>query len=118
MSLIVDTKNKIEPSWYTLESQKENDKPAEFKVLAVKGHVLDEILFGANFGNAAPLTAKGIRTALMHGIKGCQNVTDADGEEHKFTQQLLESLVWGDRQELAMAVVNKSKLTDEETKNS
>jgi len=118
MALIVDTKNKVEPSWYTLESQKEDDSAAEFKVLAVKGHVLDEILFGANFGNAAPLTAKGIRTALMHGIKGCRNVIDVNGDEHKFEQKLLESLVWGDRQELAMAVVNKSKLTDDETKNS
>lgn len=118
MALIVDTKNKIEPHWYTLESQADDDKPAEFKVHAVKGHVLDEILHGANFASAVPLTAKGVRTALLHGIKGCRNVLDSMGDDHKFTPQLLESLVWGDRQELAMEVVNKSKLTDEETKNS
>ena len=118
MALLIDTKNKVEPHWYTLDSQKDEDDPAEFEVHAVKGHVLDEILFSANFASGVPLTAKGVRTALLHGIKGCKNVFDSAGEEHKFSPKLLESLVWGDRQELAMEVVNKSKLTDDEVKNS
>jgi len=109
--------NKIEPHWHELKSQEGQEDPAKFKVYAVKGSVLDEVLFQADFTSGAPLTAKGVRTALINGIKGCENIVDDSGEDYKFTPQMLENLSWGDRQELAMAVVNKSQLDSKEEKN-
>lgn len=117
MAIIVDTKNKIESSWHTLKSEEENESPAEFKLHAIKGSRLDEVLEGVNFEQWPPLTAKGIKIALLYGVKGCRNVNDPQGEEIKFSPALMESLVWGDRVELAMAVLDKSKLSDEEVKN-
>jgi len=110
--------NKIEPHWHELTSQKGQEEPAKFKVYAVKGSVLDDVLFQADFSSGAPLTAKGVRTALINGIKGWENVTDSNGEPCEFTPQMLENLSWGDRNELAMAVVNKSQLDSKQEKNS
>jgi len=117
MAITVDTKNKVEPHWHTLKSQNDEEKPAEFKIYAVKGGVLDEVMEGIDFDVWPPLKPKGIRTALMYGVKGCRNVFDPEGEEIKYSPSLLESVPWGDRIELAMAVLDKSKLTDEEIKN-
>jgi len=116
MAITVDTKNKVESNWHPLKSEEGIDDPAEFKLYAVKGSRLDEIMEGVNFDNWPPLTAKGIQKALIYGVKDCKNVNDSNGDEVKFSPPILESLVWGDRVDLAMAVLDKSKLSDEEKK--
>lgn len=117
MAITVDTKNKVESHWHTLKSDKDSEKPSEFKIYSLKGSRLDDVMEGVDFDTWPPLTAKGIRTALLYGVKDCRNVNDPQGEEIKFSPALLESMVWGDRVELAMAVLDKSKLSDDETKN-
>ena len=111
-------KSKVEPEWYTLESDLKEDNPAEFKLNALTGRMLGEVMEGANFESDNPFTARGVQAALKYGVKGWKNILDQDENEVKFSIADLNKLSWSVRIELASAVIDKSNLSDADAKNS
>jgi len=117
MAITIDTTNKVEEGWYELLSQKKEDKPTAFKIVALTGAQLDEVMENINYESETPLTAKGVKAAMTYGVKDCRNVIGSDGKEISYYPAVTSFISWGDRQELAMAIANRSRLSGSELGN-
>ena len=111
-------KSKVEPEWYTLESDKDEDNPAEFELVPLNGQRLGEVMEGANFDSDNPFTERGVQAALKYGVKGWKNVLDENDNELKFSPVHFKDFSWTTRIELAAAIIDKSSISDDDSKNS
>lgn len=118
MAIIV--KKQLGSSWFTPESEKDEEQPAKFKLKELNREQLDDAMNGATFtdtGNIR-LSPQGTRSALKSGLEEWSGITDEEGGDLKCTFVNHRYLPWAIGQELAAEILTKSMMGESETKNS
>lgn len=109
----------LTPTWFTPESEKDAEKPTRFLLRPLNGEELDQVMHGASFKDGGmSLTPDGIRAALRFGIKDWENFEESSGRAVKCSFPNHAKLPWSVRLMLAIEIINRSQLTEEEEKNS
>lgn len=110
-------KTSMSSEWYMIEGQEGEDEPARVKIKPLNGAQVDQAMEGAILeGDAAGLSARGIKYALQNGIDDWENVNDESGEIECKPQNYAR-LPWSRRVEIANAIINRSNLSEEDQKN-
>lgn len=108
--------NKITATWYTPEDQKEEERPARFKLRPLSPSELESVMEVTNEGLGVP--PKNYGQVLKLGLTDWENIDDTNGRpiKHKWTEhnRLNNAL----RFELTMKILDGSELTEEEVGNS
>jgi hypothetical protein len=117
MALTIDTK--VISSWYLPDSQKDEDKPAKFKLRPLVGetHMAVFAETDQDRNGELKLTGIGLKAAIHEGVVGWENISDANGKPLKFTKFNLRHLPMEILSDLAAEIVNRSSATEEEEKN-
>ena len=118
--MAITVRKKLGSSWFTPESEKDEEQPAKFKLKELNREQLDDAMNDAKFeaNGTFRLSPQGTRSALKNGLEEWESVEDEDGANLKCTFVNHRYLPWAMGQELAAKIVMKSMLGEDETKNS
>ena len=107
----------LTPSWETIDG-------TDWLLKPLTGLEMEEVREGISINDDGSVTvnSKGCRAALYHGLKGWRNFPDEEGEEVPFSAsaqlQNLERIPFELVQTLAMSILARSYVGDEDTKKS
>lgn len=81
--------NLFAPEWYTLKSEKDAEKPARVQLVGLDGLAQAELAAAVNFlAMEFELTPAAIAILIDKGVKGWENITDAQGNPLPFPDQV------------------------------
>lgn len=105
---------KLAPSWF-----RPDECDAEFYIQPMNGLQALEVM-GEVTGDEdqTRLTGKGLKAALRYGLIDWRGITDDGGQEVKFTRALVNDLDPTTLTIIAAEIVNRTRLTEQEEKNS
>lgn len=107
---------KVSASWYVPEQEKESDKPTRFLLKPLTPSQREECMeVGKNGLSIQPYQYKKV---LSFGLTGWENFIDESGVDLGFNKSNFELIPGTLRIELALEILVRSSLGDDEIKNS
>lgn len=97
----------ITPFWWTPDDQKDDPKPARYKIRPLTGMQKIEINTDLKICPVGLIiSAAGVRNVLRHGLLGWENIEDANGADVPFSDNIDTNLARLSDQEL-IAISNR-----------
>ena len=107
---------KVNPFWFTPESEKEEDKPTRFRLKPLTPAEY-EACMQITDGGALQIPPSSYDTVLRYGLIDWENFPDQDGAALKFSRANFSRIPSVNRIEIAGEILAASMLTEEEAKN-
>jgi len=102
----------VTPHWFVPESQKDDPKPARFRVRPLTA--LEWYALADSFGS----TAESARTVIDHGLLGWENIEHPEtGEALKFDSDAIWTLPREILDEIGEHIVESSRTSEDQAKN-
>jgi len=113
---IAKSKTKLQPYWYTMESEREQENPTRWYIQPLKP-AQRELLTTFDSHRNLGFHMHSYNQALLFSLIDWQNFNDEDGDPVIFSKENFELMDEVDRTYLALEIYNGSYLKEQERKN-
>jgi len=110
-------KAKLQPYWYTLESEREDDNATKWFIKPLTPAQKEQLTTSDEFGHLG-FHMKSYDKALAFALKDWNNLNNEDGDPVKYSIANMELIDDVDRTYLALEIYTSASLKAEEIKNS